>query len=109
MNIDIFNILITIAYFLQLFKPKEDKDDSTKIIYQPPKSLLLACQQIVDCLIESLLQLEETSADGIKLINIYIASIMLWSVNKYYFCIYRDWFITAHSSLPLHIAFVCEN
>lgn len=47
-----------------LFKPKEDKDDSTKIIYQPPKSLLLACQQIVDCLIESLLQLEETSADG---------------------------------------------
>ncbi|XP_068630090.1 nipped-B protein [Battus philenor] len=47
-----------------LFKPKEDKDDSTKIIYQPPKSLLLACQQIVDCLIENLLQLEETSADG---------------------------------------------
>nr|XP_049695588.1 nipped-B-like protein B isoform X1 [Helicoverpa armigera] len=47
-----------------LFKPKEDKEDSTKIIYQPPKSLLLACQQIVDCLIESLLQLEETSADG---------------------------------------------
>lgn len=54
----------TLTYFLQLFKPKEDKDDSTKIIYQPPKSLLLACQQIVDCLIESLLQLEETSADG---------------------------------------------
>ncbi|KOB75611.1 Nipped-B-like protein [Operophtera brumata] len=47
-----------------LFKPKEDKDDSTKIIYQPPKSLLLACQQIVDCLIESLLQLEESSAEG---------------------------------------------
>ncbi|KAI8434987.1 hypothetical protein MSG28_003433 [Choristoneura fumiferana] len=47
-----------------LFKPKEDKDDSTKIIYQPPKSLLLACQQIVDCLIENLLQLEENSVDG---------------------------------------------
>ncbi|KAG7307609.1 hypothetical protein JYU34_007831 [Plutella xylostella] len=47
-----------------LFKPKEDKDDSTKIITAPPKSLLLACQQIVDCLIENLLQLEETSAEG---------------------------------------------
>ncbi|XP_026758153.1 nipped-B protein [Galleria mellonella] len=49
---------------MSLFKPKEDKDDSTKIIYQPPKSLLVACQQIVDCLIESLLQLEESSAEG---------------------------------------------
>lgn len=47
-----------------LFKPKEDKDDSTKIIFTPPKSLLLACQQIVDCLIENLLQLEENSVDG---------------------------------------------
>lgn len=48
-----------------LFKPKEDKDDSTKIITTPPKSLLLACQQIVDCLIEKLLQLEESSVEGI--------------------------------------------
>ncbi|KAJ0180531.1 hypothetical protein K1T71_003935 [Dendrolimus kikuchii] len=49
---------------MSLFKPKEDKEDSTKIIYQPPKSLLVACQQIVDCLIESLLQLEENSTEG---------------------------------------------
>ncbi|CAG9783745.1 unnamed protein product [Diatraea saccharalis] len=49
---------------MSLFKPKEDKEDSTKIIYQPPKSLLVACQQIVDCLIENLLQLEESSAEG---------------------------------------------
>ncbi|XP_034840384.1 nipped-B protein isoform X1 [Maniola hyperantus] len=49
---------------MSLFKPKEDKEDSTKIIYQPPKSLLVACQQIVDCLIEHLLQLEETNTDG---------------------------------------------
>jgi cohesin loading factor subunit SCC2 len=55
--------LILLLYF-QLFKPKEDKDDSTKIIYQPPKSLLVACQQIVDCLIENLLQLEESSTEG---------------------------------------------
>lgn len=56
-------------YFFQLFKPKEDKDDSTKIIYQPPKSLLVACQQIVDCLIEHLLQLEETNTDGKNIIT----------------------------------------
>ncbi|KAL0842082.1 hypothetical protein ABMA28_014275 [Loxostege sticticalis] len=49
---------------ISLFKPKEDKEDSTKIIYQPPKSLLVACQQIVDCLIENLLQLEESSTEG---------------------------------------------
>ncbi|KAJ2952749.1 hypothetical protein O0L34_g7104 [Tuta absoluta] len=49
---------------MSLFKPKEDKEDSTKIIYQPPKALLTACQQIVDCLIENLLQLEEASGDG---------------------------------------------
>lgn len=58
-----FTFLNTV-FILQLFKPKEDKDDSTKIIYQPPKSLLLACQQIVDCLIENLLQLEESSTEG---------------------------------------------
>ncbi|XP_072943981.1 nipped-B protein isoform X1 [Epargyreus clarus] len=59
MGLEWFQQLLT-----SLFKPKEDKEDSTKIIYQPPKSLLVACQQIVDCLIENLLQLEETNADG---------------------------------------------
>ncbi|CAH2073941.1 unnamed protein product, partial [Iphiclides podalirius] len=59
MGLEWFQQLLT-----SLFKPKEDKDDSTKIIYQPPKSLLVACQQIVDCLIENLLQLEETTTEG---------------------------------------------
>ncbi|XP_046405626.1 nipped-B-like protein isoform X2 [Ischnura elegans] len=44
---------------LSLFKPKEDKDDSTKMHVEPPKSLLTACHQIVDCLIENVLRLEE--------------------------------------------------
>lgn len=43
----------------QLFKPKEDKEDSTKIQVEPPKALLLSCKQIVDCLIENVLSLEE--------------------------------------------------
>jgi cohesin loading factor subunit SCC2 len=46
---------------LSLFKPKEDKDDSTKTNVEPPKALLTACKQIVDCLIENVLRLEETS------------------------------------------------
>ncbi|XP_049783352.1 nipped-B-like protein [Schistocerca cancellata] len=46
---------------LSLFKPKEDKDDSTKPHSEPPKALLTACKQIVDCLIENVLRLEETS------------------------------------------------
>jgi hypothetical protein len=47
--------------YFQLFKPKEDKDDSTKTNVEPPKALLTACKQIVDCLIENVLRLEETS------------------------------------------------
>ncbi|CAG0918991.1 unnamed protein product [Notodromas monacha] len=42
-----------------MFKPKEDKDDSTKIVTDPPKVTLLACQQIVDCLVENVLLIEE--------------------------------------------------
>lgn len=45
----------------QLFKPREDKDDSTKVHSEPPKALLTACKQIVDCLIENVLRLEESS------------------------------------------------
>ncbi|KAK2582564.1 hypothetical protein KPH14_004854 [Odynerus spinipes] len=46
---------------VSLFKPKEDKDDSTKMQTEPPKALLTACKQIVDCLIENVLRLEETN------------------------------------------------
>ena len=42
-----------------LFRPKEDKDDATKVNKEPPKVLVLACQQIVDCLMESVLKSEE--------------------------------------------------
>ena len=53
MDID-FNDLL-----LQLFRPREDKDDATKVNREPPKHLVLACQQIVDCLCESVLKTEE--------------------------------------------------
>lgn len=46
---------------VSLFKPKEDKEDSTKVHVEPPKVLLTACRQIVDCLIENVLHLEESS------------------------------------------------
>lgn len=45
----------------QMFRPKEDKDDSTKANIEPAKALLTACQQIVDCLVENILRLEEAS------------------------------------------------
>ena len=44
-----------------LLKPKEDKDDATKVNKEPPKMLVLACQQIVDCLIEQVLRGEEAN------------------------------------------------
>lgn len=49
---------------VSLFKPKEDKDDSTKMQTEPPRALLTACKQIVDCLIENVLRLEETNLEG---------------------------------------------
>ncbi|XP_011162690.1 nipped-B-like protein B [Solenopsis invicta] len=52
---------------VSLFKPKEDKDDSTKMQTEPPRALLTACKQIVDCLIENVLRLEETNLDSEKL------------------------------------------
>nr|XP_040566817.1 nipped-B-like protein [Lepeophtheirus salmonis] len=42
-----------------LFKPPQDKEDVTKKVVEAPKHLVLACQQIVDCIIESVLQMEE--------------------------------------------------
>ena len=44
----------------QLFKPKEDKEDSTKVVFEPPKSLLTASRQIVDCLVQHILRIEES-------------------------------------------------
>lgn len=58
----LFFDLVFLFMILQLYKPKEDKDDSTKINTEPPKALLTACRQIVDCLIENILRLEENSA-----------------------------------------------
>ncbi|CAG0895763.1 unnamed protein product, partial [Darwinula stevensoni] len=48
---------------LSLFKPKEDKEDSTKVVTEPPKALVTACHQIVDCLVENILQIEENSLE----------------------------------------------
>ncbi|KAK3884098.1 hypothetical protein Pcinc_011609 [Petrolisthes cinctipes] len=44
-----------------MFKPREDKDDVTKVVSEPPKSLVTACKQIVDCLVRHILVLEEDS------------------------------------------------
>lgn len=49
---------------VSLFRPREDKDDSTKVHAEPPKALLTACKQIVDCLIENVLRLEESNSQN---------------------------------------------
>lgn len=46
-----------------LFKPKEDKDDATVKNTEPPPQIVLACKQIVDCLVESVLRMEESNFD----------------------------------------------
>ncbi len=52
-----------------LFKPKEDKEDATKKNTEPPAHIVASSQQIVDCLVESVLRMEEMtdeSTDGQK-------------------------------------------
>ena len=46
-----------------MFRPKEDKDDATKKNTEPAAQLVLACGQIVDCLVESVLRMEESGLD----------------------------------------------
>ncbi|XP_050664265.1 nipped-B-like protein A isoform X2 [Leptidea sinapis] len=92
---------------MSLFKPKEDKDDSTKIIYQPPKSLLLACQQIVDCLIEHLLQLEETNADGS---NVLSQRILACLSTLHLFAKIRPHLLVNHAlTLQPYLSLKCQN
>ena len=44
-----------------MFRPKEDKEDVTKIHTEPPKTLVTSCKQIVDCLVKHVLMLEENN------------------------------------------------
>ncbi|BES94983.1 unnamed protein product [Nesidiocoris tenuis] len=55
---------------LSLFKPKEDaKEDTTKAPVEVPKTILLACQQIVDCLIETVVRLDGQGDDSQRLVS----------------------------------------
>ena len=45
----------------QRFRLKEDKEDVMKANIKPSKAFFTACQQIVDCLDEHILRLEEAS------------------------------------------------
>ncbi|CAH4032029.1 unnamed protein product [Pieris brassicae] len=101
MGLEWFQQLLT-----SLFKPKEDKDDSTKIIYQPPKSLLVACQQIVDCLIEHLLQLEETNTDG----NSSSQRILACLSTLHLFAKIRPQLLVNHAlTLQPYLSLKCQN
>ena len=53
-----------------MFIPKADKDDATKVNLEPPKQLVQACQQIVDCLMESVLKTEEEALVTADISNI---------------------------------------
>ena len=46
---------------LQLFRPREDKEDATKKNTEASPQLVLACQQVVDTLVESVLRIEQVS------------------------------------------------
>jgi cohesin loading factor subunit SCC2 len=52
-----------------MFKPKEDKEDSTRVVTEPPKTTLVACQQIVDCLVDNVLLLEEGTSSETDQMN----------------------------------------
>lgn len=49
---------------LALFKPKEEKDDSSKVSTEPSKTLVIAFKQIVDCLVENVVTLDGGGGGG---------------------------------------------
>ena len=57
----ICQILNVLLFPLQLFRPREDKEDATKKNTEAPPQLVLACQQVVDTLVESVLRIEQVS------------------------------------------------
>ncbi|KAK5639345.1 hypothetical protein RI129_011837 [Pyrocoelia pectoralis] len=91
---------------LSLFKPKEDKEDSTKIQTEPPKALLLACRQIVDCLIENVLRLEETHSDTSGASQRLVACL----TTLYLFAKIRPQLLVKHAStLQPYLSLKCES
>lgn len=91
---------------MQLFKPKEDKDDSTKIQTEPPKALLLACRQIVDCLIENVLRLEETHNDNSGSSQRLVACL----TTLYLFAKIRPQLLVKHAStLQPYLSLKCQS
>src|SRR5690349_17644079 len=51
---------------MQLFRPKSDKEDAREKVVnkEPPPQVLTASSQIVDCLVERLLSLEENPKEN---------------------------------------------
>lgn len=90
---------------MQLFKPKEDKEDSTKVQTEPPKALLLACAQIVNCLIENVLSLEETT-DNTSASQRLVACL----TTLYLFAKIRPQLLVKHAStLQPYLSLKCQS
>lgn len=88
-----------------MFKPKEDKDDSTKIQTEPPKALLLACEQIVNCLIENVLRLEETTDN-----NTSSQRLVACLTTLYLFAKIRPQLLVKHAStLQPYLSLKCQS
>lgn len=89
-----------------MFKPREDKDDATKIATEPPKALLLSCRQIVDCLIENVLSLEENSLDSNGSSQRLIACL----TTLYLFAKIRPQLLVKHAStLQPYLGLKCQS
>ncbi|CAH1393670.1 unnamed protein product [Nezara viridula] len=68
---------ISIEWFeqllLSLFKPREDKEETVnKVQVEVPRSILVACRQIVDCLVETVIQLDNNDGDPQRLVSCLI-------------------------------------
>ena len=66
---------------LQLFKPKDDKEDVREKVANPdpPKPVLVASEQIVNCLVEHVLRLEETNSSQSTRFCACVATLFLFA------------------------------
>ncbi|XP_044741697.1 nipped-B-like protein A [Chrysoperla carnea] len=94
---------------ISLFKPREDKDDSTKVVSEPPKSLLTACRQIVDCLIENVLRLEE-GGQGQEGGQAGVERLVACLITLYLFAKIRPQLLVKHAStLQPYLSYKCQT
>lgn len=88
---------------MSLFKPKEDKDDSTKVVTEPPKVLLTACKQIVDCLVDNVITLDGRGGNAPQRLVACVTTLFLFAKIRPQLLVEHAITLQPYLSLKCHV------